>query len=319
MDSLTQAVLGAAIGELVLGKKMGNKAALAGAIVGTIPDLDVALYLFYSPFEMLSIHRGLSHSIAFTLLGALLIAFILSKLRWFRGVPYNVLVLFVWLGLFTHVLLDTFTAYGTQLLLPFSNQRLGFDSINVVDPVYTIPLIVGLAMSLWRETSHSSRSWYCGLGLIISSCYLILTLVNKQGVEASIKERMYEEGIEFSSIMTMPVGVANVNWYGVTKSSDSIYLLKHSVFSNSNPPIEAFPINDAYLDEVDVDMANKMRWFAKGFYTVEKVNGNIRVYNLQVDMRGVVKNGNHKAPTVGYFEIANVRGASVFSSGSLAQ
>lgn len=141
MDSLTQGVLGAAIGEAILGEKMGNKGALVGAIVATIPDLDVILYLFYDQFEMLSIHRGFSHSIVFSTLGAFLIAFILSKIKWFYNIKFRIQLLFSWLALFTHILLDTFTAYGTQLLLPFSDVRLGFDSINVVDPIYTVPLI----------------------------------------------------------------------------------------------------------------------------------------------------------------------------------
>ncbi|MGB1248508.1 MAG: metal-dependent hydrolase, partial [Chitinophagales bacterium] len=51
--------------------------------------------------------------------------------------------LFSFLALFTHVLLDAFTTYGTQLLLPFSDKRISFDSINIVDPVYTIPLLLG--------------------------------------------------------------------------------------------------------------------------------------------------------------------------------
>jgi inner membrane protein len=71
MDSITQGVLGAAIGEAILGKKIGSKGAIIGAIVATIPDLDVILYLFYSKFEMLSIHRGFSHSIVFSILGTL--------------------------------------------------------------------------------------------------------------------------------------------------------------------------------------------------------------------------------------------------------
>ena len=140
MDSITQAALGAAIGEATLGKHIGNKGAVLGAIVATIPDLDVALYLFYDKFEMLSIHRGFSHSVVFSIIGAVSIAYVLQRMKWTKMVSYQKLWIFTWLALFTHMLLDTFTAYGTQLLLPFSDARIGFDSVNVVDPVYTIPL-----------------------------------------------------------------------------------------------------------------------------------------------------------------------------------
>lgn len=67
MDSLTQIVLGAAVGELVLGRKVGNKAILWGAIGGTIPDLDVLSKLFFNDLRANEVHRGITHSILFSL------------------------------------------------------------------------------------------------------------------------------------------------------------------------------------------------------------------------------------------------------------
>jgi inner membrane protein len=317
MDSITQGVLGAAIGEALLGKKTGNKGAIIGAILATVPDLDVLLHLFYDKFDMLSIHRGYSHSILFSFIGSLLFAFLLSKTKWTQDIPFKRLLLFSWLCLFTHMLLDTFTAYGTQLFLPFSESRVGFDSINVVDPVYTIPLIIGLVFSLWIYNYSPNRSAYNHYGIIISSLYLIFTLVHKQRVVAEISKRMVKENIEYHSLLTMPVGIANVHWYGVAKGQENIYMLKYAMLSTINNPIEVFPINEHYLHQIDEDVADKMRWFAKGFYTVENVNEKIRIYNLQVDMRGIVKSGDRKAPTAGYFEISNIGGQSVFSSGTI--
>ena len=317
MDSITQGVLGASIGEAILGKKIGYKGAIIGAIVATIPDLDVTLYLFYDKLEMLSIHRGFSHSIVFSIFVALLITFILSKIKLFYEVKFKLLLLFTWLCLFTHILLDTFTAYGTQLLLPFSDKRLGLDSINVVDPIYTIPLLTGLVLSVWIYKSSKKKSIFNRYGLIISSLYLIFTLLNKGNVKANISEKLNNKNIEYDSLLTMPVGIGNINWYGVAKDKDSIYMLKHSILTNSNSSIESFAINEKYLYQIDEKVAEKMRWFAKGFYTVEKVNDKIRIYNLQVDMRGIVKDGNKKAPTVGYFEIQNINGETVFTSGSI--
>ena len=72
MDSLTQIVLGAACGELALGKKIGNKALLFGAIGGTIPDLDVFVgsWLFNNEIDSMAFHRGFMHSIVFAILAA---------------------------------------------------------------------------------------------------------------------------------------------------------------------------------------------------------------------------------------------------------
>ena len=148
MDSITQAALGAAIGEATLGRYIGRKGMLLGAAVATIPDLDVALYLFYDKFEMLNIHRGFSHSILLSIIGSILISLLFKRMKWTKKVHLFKLWLFSWLALFTHIILDAFTAYGTQLFLPFSDCRFGLDSINVVDPVYTIPLLLGLLGSI---------------------------------------------------------------------------------------------------------------------------------------------------------------------------
>lgn len=188
MDSISQAALGAAIGEAVLGKKTGNKGAVLGAIIATIPDLDVAFYLFFNKFEMLSIHRGFSHSILFSLPGAFLIAYILQRIKWTKKVSYFRRWIFSWLALFTHILLDTFTAYGTQLFLPFSNKRVGFDSINVVDPVYTVPLLIGLICSLFIFKNKPFRAVYNHIGIAVSTLYLLGTLGVKNHVEEHFKQ-----------------------------------------------------------------------------------------------------------------------------------
>jgi len=317
VDSITQAALGAAIGEAVLGKKTGNKGAVLGAIIATIPDLDVALYLFYDKFEMLSIHRGFSHSILFSLLSAFLIAYILQRIKWITKVSYFRLWIFSWLALFTHILLDTFTAYGTQLFLPFSNERVGFDSINIVDPIYTIPLLLGLLFSLFIFRNSTKRATYNYIGLAISTLYLISTLGIKSHVNHYFQKELSEQGIAYNSLLTMPVGSANINWYGVAKSKDSLYMQKYSILHGSSIPFEKFPINDHLLDSVNPELVETMRWFAKGFYVVQKDESKIRFYNLQVDMRGTFNNGDIKAPTLGYFEIIlKKNGNDEFSSGT---
>jgi len=68
MDSLTQIVLGAAMGEAVLGKKIGNRAILWGAVAGTIPDLDVFVRFFTDPITATEMHRGFSHSLLFCII-----------------------------------------------------------------------------------------------------------------------------------------------------------------------------------------------------------------------------------------------------------
>ena len=80
MDSLSQIVLGAAVGEVVLGRRIGNRAMVWGAVAGTIPDMDVLGKFFLSELDNLGFHRGISHSLLFCVLGALAFGWVTHRL-----------------------------------------------------------------------------------------------------------------------------------------------------------------------------------------------------------------------------------------------
>ncbi len=120
MDSLTQIVLGAAVGEITLGKKVGNRAILWGAVGGTIPDLDVITGFFVSEIQELAYHRGFSHSIVFSILGAFLFGYLIHRMyassyhRWFAflgwfGIPMGI-------GLFMTRIFDVSTVSWLPLM-----------------------------------------------------------------------------------------------------------------------------------------------------------------------------------------------------------
>ena len=116
MDSLTQIVLGAAVGEAALGKKVGNKAMLWGAIAGTIPDLDVIGRSFLDDITALEWHRGFSHSLAFCLLMAPLLGALLNRIyRKKNEANFKQWTWMFFLALVTHPLLDCHTTWGTQI------------------------------------------------------------------------------------------------------------------------------------------------------------------------------------------------------------
>lgn len=304
MDSLTQAALGAAVGEAVLGKKIGNKAPILGAIIATIPDLDVFLMPLFNEFQKISVHRGYSHSIVFCLLGAFLFAYILSRIKWTKEVPYQRLWLLSFFALFTHVLLDAFTSFGTQLFLPFTDWRVSFDSISIIDPVYTLPLLIGTLMSVSKyKPSEKKRGFPNSIGLIISSLYLLFTLANKQHIENVFNTQLEEQDIPSFRMLSVPVAIGNTVWYGVAKDKTSLYIGKYSMLKRNKIEFHSFPINDQLLDGLDKKLTDRMKWFAQGFYTVAEKEGKIRVYNMQCDMQGVRKFGDYKAPTAFYYEI----------------
>ncbi|MDX1683811.1 MAG: metal-dependent hydrolase [Saprospiraceae bacterium] len=303
MDSLTQATLGAAVGEAVLGKKIGYKASIIGAIGGTLPDLDVLVSPFLSQLDRLSWHRGYSHSLVVCLALSLLLYFLSRRWKWLKPVNGFTIWMTWFLLFFTHVLLDSMTSYGTQLLLPFSDWRVSWDSINVVDPVYTVPLLIGLAMSWWLRNKGHMWQWPNYIGLLLSSIYLVFTLAHKEIIEERIYEQLNEQNIEYDQLLTVPVKVGNIIWYGVARNSDTLHLGKYNSVYDNKIEFHSFPINAHLLDKVDAHTRERLIWFSKEFFTVAQKDGVIRLYNMQCDMQGIREYGDYKAPTAFYFQL----------------
>lgn len=186
MDSLTQIVLGAAVGEAVLGKKVWNKAMLYGGIAGTIPDLDVMATHFTDTVTALSVHRGFTHSIVFSVVFAPIFGWLVSRYESYKSIK-GWSWLFFW-AFFTHPILDAHTTWGTQLFWPM-DLRLAFKTIFVIDPLYTVPFLVFLILAMLQKRTSSKRRLYNNVGLIISSSYLAFTFLLKWWLIKSLRQR----------------------------------------------------------------------------------------------------------------------------------
>lgn len=286
MDSLTQIVLGAACGEAVLGKKIGNKALLFGAIGGTIPDLDVFIgRLFYTnEIDVMLFHRGFMHSILFSVLGAFLFGWLVFKLYNFgKRVETTTLkdwiVLFFW-SLFTHPILDCFTPYGTQLFAPFSNYRVAFNNIAVVDPIYTLPfLICMLVLMFFKRTSEKRKKWLT-YGIVISSIYMVFTIGNKLHINSVFKSSLVEEHIEYSRYSVQSSIFNNILWYGIVETETSYRVAYYSLFDTSNRFSEWQEIPKVRaITTSDYKNLENLSWFSNDYFNVEKITETEYLYN----------------------------------------
>jgi inner membrane protein len=262
MDSLSQIVLGAATGELVLGRRIGNKALVWGAIGGTIPDLDVfAGRLISDPLEAMLFHRGISHSFLFcvvagVVLGALLVRSQRNDVGW-RSWSLFFVATFV-----THVLLDAFTMYGTQLFAPFSNTRVAWATIAVADPLYTVPFLVAvIATSRAAKGSKRRRFWHRA-GWLWSLGYLALTVANKAGVEERVWQDLSDQNLAAHRLVSNPTILNNVLWNIAAESDDAFYVAQYSIFDRE-------PIAFHRLPKVDLPdgdrVVESLQWFSDGF------------------------------------------------------
>jgi inner membrane protein len=271
MDSITQAVLGAAVGEAVLGKRLGNRALVWGAVFGTLPDLDILLFPFLDTTGKLIHHRGASHSLFVILLASLILASLLSG--WWRkdGVSAfraGCFVFWVWI---THILIDCFTVYGTSVFWPFSDYRVGFNNLFIIDPFYTGPLVLSLLLLMFFRKPEQQlwRRRLCWWGLGVSSAYVVLSLLMKWEVSNQFAADLERRGVEYQRRMEAPAPLNVFLWRAVVDRGDEFWVGYRSVFESDTTPIDwvIFPreheVATPYMDEREIQTID---WFADGWW-----------------------------------------------------
>lgn len=283
MDSLSQIVLGAAVGELLLGRRLGNKAMLIGAIGGTIPDLDVFLNpLFTDEITKLQIHRGYSHSMFVHLLLALPFAALTKKI-FNNTFSFKYWYLTWYFLFFTHVILDCCTTYGTQLFLPFTNFLVGFNNIAVVDVFWTIPFLLMLVVCMFFHRSNCWRKRWAWISMSYALLYMGFTFYNKFEVSKKFAEELQKQNIQGVELYTSPMMLSNFVWSGIAVSPDSIYIGEYSFLQKEeNVEWVSYPRN-VYL--ADIHQAQReigvLRWFAQGKYFIVDEGDELAFYNVK--------------------------------------
>lgn len=286
MDSLTQIILGAACGEAVLGKKIGNKALLFGAIGGTIPDLDVFVgnLVYGNKIDAMLFHRGFMHSIVFTVLAAFIFGWLVHKLynsgkRLHSTTQKDWINLFFW-SLFTHPILDCFTPYGTQLFAPFSSYRVALNNIAVADPAYTLPfLICMIVLMFFRRTSSQRRLWL-KMGIGISSIYMIFTLGNKLYIDSVFRKSLKHSEISVMRFSAQPAIFNNILWYGIAETEASYFVSDYSLLDSKSRFLNFTEVPKRRdLKPSEYKDIQGLAWFSNQYYSVHKLNENEFQYN----------------------------------------
>src|SRR5690606_4102966 len=213
MDSLTQIVLGGAIAAAVAPPEHRRAALLAGAALGTLPDLDsLPIALFTDdPVALMTLHRGFSHSLfVLPLLGWLLWAWFrrrggrvsASPRRWFWAIQ---------LALLTHPLLDAFTVYGTQLLWPLPAPPVMWSSLFIIDPLYTVWLLAAcIAAFFLRARVAAQRALVAGL--VLGTAYLGWSLAAKAMVEREADRALAALGLADAPRLSVPMPFNTLLW-----------------------------------------------------------------------------------------------------------
>lgn len=160
MDPLTQGVVGVTASQLVAQRSHKGIAALFGFLSGMAADLDVVIRSADDPLLALEYHRHFTHSLIFIPIGALICALLLKPVfswlwpRWFKraAISFKQVYYYCLAGYASHAVLDACTTYGTQLFWPFSNVRIAWNNVSVVDPLFTVPLLLLISFALVRQS-----------------------------------------------------------------------------------------------------------------------------------------------------------------------
>ncbi len=281
MDSVTQMALGASVGEMVLGRRIGNKALIIGAVVGSLPDLDV-LVPFGGAVEDFTYHRSFSHSLIVLTAVAPLLAGLLSRVFAGSDVSFKAWWLMTWLALVTHPLLDGFTVYGTQLLWPLTDYPVSGSSVFIIDPVYTLLLLMGLFLAFRRQPG--GHRWNT-VFLCLAGGYLLWSQVAKYHVESKVKQSLEAQSIEFDRLLTTPMPFNTLGWRFVAMQNSG-YLT--GFYSLLDPPArEVVAVHHDSAEHLLSGLQHhwpvpRLQYFTHGFYAVSQHNNDVLISDLRM-------------------------------------
>jgi inner membrane protein len=272
LDSLTHIVVGGALGELTFGKKIGNKAILIGAIANTIPDLDVFAQAMAKSVDVaIRIHRSYTHALFMHPFMALPFAYIAYRI-FKKEVTYLNWFLFFVFSFFIHVMMDCCTTYGTQLLLPFTNKLISWNNLSVVDPLFTLPVILFFIAVFFFKKENNIRRKIAAAGIVVSLVYLSTSTVNKFSAVAVFKLDLKDKNIKTTHFSTTPTMFTSWLWNMVAYNDTTMYMAEYSIFQKTKSiDIVSVRRNSDFLKPIiNTKPVQTLLWFSEGNYIIEK-------------------------------------------------
>ena len=285
MDSLTQALLGASLQGALLGRWQGRKALLYGAALATLPDLDV-LIDYGDAVANMTRHRGFSHSLCVLAGVSLLLTWLVRRWRPHPGYSGRRLLACIGLILFTHVLLDAFTGYGTQLLWPLSTPPVAWSTIFIIDPLYSLPLLLaalaGLAAGRGRLLQRGTA-----LALLLSSLYLGFTVVGKQMAEQRVGAELARQGIAGEAVFSAPTPFNSLLWRVVVLDGSDYHEALVGWLDPQPPRLHRIERGSALAAALaDSPQHQRLLWFTGGFLRYDLLGDQLVVTDLRLGMTG---------------------------------
>lgn len=285
MDSVTQAALGAAVGVAVMGRsRPAWQGALLGAVVGTLPDLDVFFDKGGAVRNMV-LHRAETHAFFWQGLASPVIAALLALVTRSRSL-FRRWWLTVALVLFTHSLLDALTIYGTRIGLPFIDTPVGLGSLFIIDPLYTLPLLIGVFAAVLIRSPRRFR--WNATGLVLSTLYAGWAIAAQAYVTNQAMDTPQASGLPTEHVLVTPAPFNTLLWRIVLIDGESYHegyysLLDSLTRADGRIRFETYARGAAHEPTTaTLPAANLIRHFSKGFYTLSDDGRYISITDLRM-------------------------------------
>jgi inner membrane protein len=283
MDSLTQLTFGAACGEALLGQKVGRKALVWGAVLGTLPDLDVFIPLG-GPINDFVYHRGFSHSLLLLALLSPMIAWLILKIHPDTRRYYRRWLLLSLIVLEASVLLDLMTIYGTQIFWPIDTTPMAIPVLFIIDPLFTVPILIGVLAALVLKRHRPLGHRLNSVGLFLSLAYLTWAICVGEFVERRVTEKLAGQKVTYSQLISSPAPFTTLLWRVVGIDEDRYFETYFSLFDRDAPlSVDYYPRNLALMDTIEGHPpVVKLKWFTRGYYAFSNEGNYIAMTDLRM-------------------------------------
>jgi inner membrane protein len=286
MDSLTQILLGATVAAVIAPAHHRRAALLAGAALGTLPDLDAIPLALLSddPVVRMTVHRSFSHSLFVLPLLGLAIWWLFRRFghgrvaeaprRWFWAIQ---------LALVTHPLLDAFTVYGTQLWWPLPVPPTMWSSVFIIDPGYTLWLLLACVVA-WFARGRMLAQRALVAGLLLSSAYLGWSLLAKGMVERQAQQDLAALGLGDAPRFSVPMPFNTLLWRVVAMTPSGYVEGERSLVADRGPIVfRGYPSDtEALAQAARVPAVRRLDWFNHGFMRARENAGRLELADLRM-------------------------------------
>ena len=278
MDPLTQGVLGAALPQSISNKKSLGVIGIVGFLSGLAPDLDILIKSESDPILFLEFHRQFTHSLIFIPFGGLICALVL---HFFISKRFKIRFKDTWiystLGYATHGLLDACTSYGTLLFWPFSQTRIAWNNISIIDPLFTLPLLILIVIAGLKQ-----KRIFAVIAILWAVFYLSLGVYQKNEAIKVSKTIAKSRGHDASRINVKP-SIGNILlWKSIYETQDKFYI--DAIRLGWSPKI----FNGESIDKINIQSAfpwlmlksqqakdiKRFKWFSNGYIAINPKNKN---------------------------------------------